>query len=140
MRKQIIILLILVIWLLPCQVVLADADKEAAALAAAETWLGLVDEAQYPQSWDNASGFFKMTVKKERWQELMVSGRKPLGKLISRKLLSKEYRTSLPGAPDGQYVMIQFQASFKNKKKAVETITPMLDKDGRWRVSGYFIK
>jgi hypothetical protein len=140
MRKQIIILLILVIWLLPCQVVLADADKEAAALAAAETWLGLVDEAQYLQSWDDASGFFKMTVKKERWQELMVSGRKPLGKLISRKLLSKEYRTSLPGAPDGQYVMIQFQASFKNKKKAVETITPMLDKDGRWRVSGYFIK
>ncbi|MGA9534411.1 MAG: DUF4019 domain-containing protein [Desulfobacterales bacterium] len=27
-----------------------------------------------------------------------------------------------------------------NKTSAVETITPMLDKDGQWRVSGYYIK
>ncbi len=48
--------------------------------------------------------------------------------------------TSLPGAPDGEYVVIQIQTSFENKKSAVETITPMLDKDGRWRVSGYQIR
>ena len=35
----------------------------------------------------------------------------------------------------GKYVY-----SFGNKKAAVETITPMLDKDGKWRVSGYYIK
>ncbi|MGB5422961.1 MAG: DUF4019 domain-containing protein [Desulfobacterales bacterium] len=28
----------------------------------------------------------------------------------------------------------------ENKASAVETITPMLDKDGQWRVSGYYIK
>jgi hypothetical protein len=28
----------------------------------------------------------------------------------------------------------------KNKRSAVETITPMRDPDGQWRVSGYFIK
>ena len=28
----------------------------------------------------------------------------------------------------------------ENKASAVETITPMLDKDGKWRVSGYFMK
>ena len=62
------------------------------------------------------------------------------GKNISRKLKSKSYSTSLPGAPDGEYVVIQFEASFENKKSAIETITPMLDKDGKWRVSGYFMK
>lgn len=27
-----------------------------------------------------------------------------------------------------------------NKKSAIETVTPMMDKDGKWRVSGYYIK
>jgi len=37
-------------------------------------------------------------------------------------------------------VVIRYDASFANKKSAIETVTPMLDKDGQWRVSGYFIK
>jgi ribosomal protein S17E len=40
----------------------------------------------------------------------------------------------------GEYVVIQFETSFENKKTAVETVTPMMDKDGIWRVSGYYIK
>ena len=70
----------------------------------------------------------------------MLAVRKPLGKLISRKVKTNVYTSSLPGAPDGDYVVIQFDTSFENKKTAVETITPMLDKDGVWRVSGYYIK
>jgi len=45
-----------------------------------------------------------------------------------------------PAVPDGKYVVIQFKTSFENKKSVIETITPMLDNDGRWRVSGYFVK
>ncbi|MEW6584469.1 MAG: DUF4019 domain-containing protein, partial [Nitrospirota bacterium] len=52
---------------------------------------------------------------------------------------SKKYATSLPGAPDGEYVVIEFETSFENKKSAVETVTPMMD-SGKWRVSGYYIK
>jgi len=48
--------------------------------------------------------------------------------------------TEMPGAPDGQYVLMQFETSFTNKKSAVETITFMLEKDGQWRAAGYFIK
>jgi len=70
----------------------------------------------------------------------MKSGREPLGKLISRKVANALYTTSLPGLPDGQYVVIQFNTSFENKKSGIETVTPMVDKDGRWRVSGYYIK
>jgi hypothetical protein len=36
-------------------------------------------------------------------------------------------------------VVIQYDTSFANKKSAVETVTPLLDSDGQWRVSGYFI-
>jgi hypothetical protein len=55
-------------------------------------------------------------------------------------VISTTYATELPGAPDGEYVVIQFAASFKAKKSAVETVTPMKDEDGSWRVSGYYIK
>ena len=49
-------------------------------------------------------------------------------------------RGSLPGAPDGKYVVIQYDTVFENKSSAVETIIPMADPDGAWRVSGYFIR
>ena len=58
-----------------------------------------------------------------------------LGKVLSRKLVSKTYTESLPGAPDGKYVVVQYRTSFEHKESAVETVTPMLDEDGRWRVS-----
>jgi hypothetical protein len=60
--------------------------------------------------------------------------------MVSRKLKSAKYTKALPGAPAGEYVVLQFDTSFVNKKEAVETVTPMLDKDGKWKVSGYFIK
>ncbi len=44
------------------------------------------------------------------------------------------------GAPDGEYVVIQFETSFEHKRSAIETVTPMMDRDGKWRVSGYYIK
>lgn len=66
--------------------------------------------------------------------------RKPLGKLVSRRVKSAIFKTSLSGAPDGQYVVIEFETSFESKKLAIETVTPMMDKDGKWRVSGYYIK
>ena len=50
---------------------------------------------------------------------------------------TKAYKTSLAGAPGGEYVLIQFQTSFENKKAAVETVTPMMGKDGVWQVSIY---
>jgi hypothetical protein len=60
--------------------------------------------------------------------------------VASRKVKSKSYKTSLPGAPDGEYVVIEFETSFEHKKSSIETVTPMVEKDGNWRVSGYYIK
>ena len=123
-----------------CVVLAEEPDKAKAALSSAETWLSLVDEGKYSDSWNEAAGYFKSAIKEERWQETLQAVRKPLGKVISRQVKSKSYHTSLPGDPDGEYVVIKFETSFGNKKSAIETVTPMMDKDGKWRVSGYFIK
>jgi hypothetical protein len=115
-------------------------EKEKAAVSAAEKWLALVDEGKYGESWKEAAEYFRNAVKPEQWEQAAQAARKPLGKLVSRTVQSTSYRTSLPSAPDGEYVVIQFSASFENKESAIETVTPMMDKDGEWRVSGYYIK
>ena len=113
---------------------------EKAAEDSASKWLGLVDAGDYAVSWDQAAQYFKNAVSKEDWRDKIKAVRAPLGKINSRKLKSATYKTTLPGAPDGQYVVIQYDSSFEHKTSAVETVTPMMDKDGQWRVSGYFIR
>lgn len=118
----------------------ATPDKENAALNAANEWLKLVDTGKYKESYREAASFFKSKVTGPQWEKLVKEARDPLGKLLNRKLKVKQYTTSLPEAPEGQYVVIQFNSTFEKKRGAVETITPMLDKDKKWRVSGYYIK
>ncbi len=118
----------------------AVAANEKAAQTAATAWLALVDAGKYDASWDESAKMFRGAVDKATWQKQVGAVRGPLGALASRKLSSAKYAKTLPGAPDGEYVVLQFEASFANKKSAVETVTPMLDPDGAWRVSGYYIK
>jgi len=82
----------------------------------------------------------KSSVAKEQWQEILNRNRAPLGTLLSRKLTSAEYKEDIPGAPVGQYVVLRYESSFQNRGTVIETATPTLDKDGRWRVSVYYIR
>ncbi len=117
------------------------ADKEmVASVAVAESWLKTVDEGKYEASWNDAAVYFKAAVTAEQWDSSLSAVRTPLGAVKSRKRISATYTTSIPGAPDGEYVVIQYKTQFENKKDAVETVTPMKDKDGVWRVSGYYVK
>ena len=126
-----------------CSIVLRGAradEPEAAAVAAADAWLKTLDAGKYGESWDEAAPLFKNAVTKADWERAVKSVREPLGKLVSRKVASRTVTGSLPGAPDGKYVVVVYETSFESKKRAAETVTPMLAADGKWRVSGYFIK
>jgi hypothetical protein len=123
-----------------CSPLWADSVKVSKARQASEAWLSAVDEGQFSKSWEEASTFFKNAVDESQWETSLNAVRRPLGKVLSRKILSSTYTKTLPGAPDGEYVVIQYQTSFQNKGSAVETVTPSLEQDGRWRVSGYYIK
>jgi hypothetical protein len=118
----------------------ADNDAVSKAQNAAKAWLALVDAEKYGQSWDEAALLFRSAVMKAEWERAAKATRAPLGALKSRTLKSANYTRSLPGAPDGEYVVIQFDTQFANKASAVETVTPMRDQDGAWRVSGYYIR
>jgi len=118
----------------------ANEAAEKRALEASDMWLKLSDSGRYSESWETAAEFFRNAISKEQWNQSLNAARKPLGKVIKRSMKSKQYATSLPGAPDGEYVVIQYETSFEKKKSSIETVTPMLEKDGKWRVSGYYIK
>jgi enamine deaminase RidA (YjgF/YER057c/UK114 family) len=128
----------------PSAPAVAAARDEAAkkAIAAAETWLALVDRGQYDESFNAAACYLRNVYGKDDFVKALDGARTPLGKIKSRQVKAMEYCTTLPDrrAPTSQYVLIHCDSSFANKKAAVETITAMLDKDGRWRVWGYYVK
>lgn len=117
-------------------------DAEAVRLAtdAARQWLALVDSGDYAASWDRAAAAFQTAITKAQWTAALQQVRAPLGGPKTRELKSAVFSRSLPGAPAGEYVVIQFQTQFASSPGGTETVTPMKDKDGQWRVSGYFIK
>ena len=116
------------------------ASPEQQAIASALLWLELVDNGEYQASWEAAAEYFKQAVTAEQLEQSLNAVRTPLGNVTAREETSATYATELPGAPDGEYVVIQFATSFENKKSAVETVTPMKEEDGSWKVSGYFIR
>jgi len=109
-------------------------------IAAGDSWLAAVDAERYDESWERACAFFKGVVPKDQWVTQVAGVRGPLGSVLSREVASAEYSTKLPGAPDGEYVVIQYRTKFENKASAIETVTPMRDPDGVYRVSGYYIR
>ena len=60
-----------------------DSDAKAAALAAANTWLLLIDAERYDESWKNSSRLFQTAVPKEKWLQAMEAAKIPLGKNLS---------------------------------------------------------
>ena len=118
----------------------SDKPEAQAGIKAAGQWLALLDAADYTGSWTNAATFFRHAVPCDQWIASMNAFRAPMGKSLSRKVKTARLASTLPGAPDGHYVLIQYDSSFEHKKDAVETATMMLETNGQWFVSGYFIR
>jgi hypothetical protein len=113
-----------------------------AATAVAGQWLAEVDRGDLSGSWEHIASASQQMVPKVAWIDSVMKVREPLGQ-PSRKLAGATFTRSIPGAPDGEYVIVQYTTHFDKLPKdqvGVETVTPMRDKDGNWRVSGYYIK
>ena len=114
--------------------------EETAPVVAAQKWLKIVDQGQYEQSWDTAAAYFKSMASKGQWVSQVTAVRTSLGAVATRVLENNQRKSTLPGAPDGEYYVLSFKTVFVNKASAVETLTLMKDNDGQWRLAGYFIK
>jgi hypothetical protein len=117
-----------------------DADNVIKAKAAAQLWLASADARLYDLTWEQAATPLQQAVTKAEWHSALTAVRTPLGVLHNRSVISATFTHNLPGAPEGDYVVIQYASDYSNRQKVVETVTPMLAPDGTWKVSGYYVK
>ena len=127
-------------WLAAVSVRAATPPPEETGRKAAEEWLALVDAGKYPESWEKMDAGFKKQISKRKWASAIAGIRAPLGKVATRGFKSAQYSKELPGAPEGEYVVVQFATAFGQKKAATETVTLILGQDLYWRVSSYSVR
>ena len=132
--------LILIILLIPALIFSQNKKENKKAQMAATNWLVQIDKGEYLESWDNAAQYFQNQILQDRWSAALKASRGPLGNSTSRNINSSEFKSELPGAPDGNYYIFTYNSSFENKASAIETITLTKGIDGKWRAVGYYIK
>ena len=115
-------------------------DSIDAAAKVAGSWLALVDNGQYAGSWVQAAKLLKSQVSQPQWEAAVKSARDAVGAEQTRVRYTANFARSLPGAPDGEYVVLTYNVAYVHKQAAVETLTLMREPDGAWRVAGYFLR
>jgi hypothetical protein len=118
----------------------AAAEPVADARASAMAWLARIDAADYDASWNSAAQVFQRALSSAAWRQAADAARAPLGKLRQRREQSATFTRTLPGAPDGEYVVLKFDSTFESKAQAVETAVAVRESGGAWKVAGYFIQ
>ncbi len=124
----------------PVPVVALPSGPLSRAEMAATSWLAVIDAGDYPLSWRMAANLLQNSVTQPQWTSALQASRLPLGSVKSRTLKSASYSRTVPFAPDGDYVLMEYETRFEFKPLAIETLTTMKDRDNTWKVAGYFIK
>ena len=112
--------------------------KDSTSIETARAWLKLVDSGEYLQSWQQTDYIFQTATPEPKWRLALEQLRIPLGRVMSRTYFDVQEYSSLPGMPNGEYLVVQFQTSFTNKEHALETLS-LSKNSGQWQPLGYLI-
>lgn len=97
----------------------------------AREWLVLVDDKNYPQSWNQAAKAFQGRQKADVWAKDADTLRAPLGAVASRGLKSIDLTRN-------NVAVIRYDTAFARKAAAIETVTLAFE-NGAWAVSDYSV-
>lgn len=103
----------------------------------ANDYVNGLDKEQYAQSWSKGDQVFQNMISKEEWTQALEMSRKPLGKLISRKIKDQRPATDPQGLPKGSYMVVEYDTSFEKAPSSGELLTLRRGNDGTWRVLTY---
>ena len=121
----------------PGQPTLSD-DQDT--VEAGKKWLALLDADKAGVAWDAASKQLQSGVTRAKFIDDVRRARKPLGKLSSRTAVKFARAHDLPGAPSGDYAIIEYDAQYANGKHLSEQLTWAIAEGDVWRVAGYFYR
>lgn len=107
-------------------------------VAAASQWVSLIDRGSWNDSWAASGTLFRSRMPEANWPSAIAPFRDQLGPVRTRVLKANTKAKSLPGAPDGDYQIVEFTTSFEKKADATETVV-LCREAADWKVVGYFI-
>ncbi|WP_322963509.1 helix-turn-helix domain-containing protein [Sphingomonas fuzhouensis] len=108
--------------------------SDPAAVEAAQRFVQLIDQGRWADSYRMTTTSFRRLNTEQVWAATSDKVRTPLGKTVSRTLLSQD---DIPAPPAG-YRMVRFNTRFGNSADVVETVT-LEREDGEWRVAGIYV-
>jgi len=113
-------------------------DAKRASEVAAQSFLQLVDEGRFSETWDSAATLMKQQITRERWRLLLEAARSGTGKKEWRSHEGSHFTEILPNTPEGAYVVVDYRSGFLKKPQVRERVTIVFE-EGAWRVCGYWM-
>ena len=111
-------------------------DDPADVLAAAKTWLSLIDAGKYDESYAIGCTAFHGKITQARWALGLKTLRAPLGSVVNRKVAGHTYKPEGVKGLEGACVVISYETSFAKADADVEEIV-MKWEGGKWLGAGY---
>jgi uncharacterized protein DUF4019 len=118
----------------------AQDARTSSVQRAARDWLAIADRGDAQASWNAMAKLFKDSITAQSWAVSLREVRIPLGDPVGRTVLSTQFSTKMPKAPDGDYALVIFRTAFAKKVDVRETVTLSHEADGVWRVVGYMVR
>lgn len=112
----------------------AHESQDQAAARAAESFLELIDQSRWADSYAATGAQFRQANTLEVWTKVSQKVREPLGKNLTRNLIVNEY---VPAPPNGVQV-VKFASSYADGTNQVETVS-LAWEDDAWKVVGIVI-
>ena len=96
----------------------ADDGELESAQELALSWLSLTDNQQFETSWNDASTFFQAAISESHWTSSVNAARSSFGRLKTRTITASTFSKTLLGAPNGNYIVFQFDTVFEKQVSA----------------------
>jgi hypothetical protein len=102
-----------------------------------QSWLKIVDQGDYPKSWEVASLTLRLKIPQSAWTALLKAVREPLGKVKKRSLIQQTDAKDPENLPKGDYKIQLYATDFSKAKGVKELLMLIQESDGTWRVLTY---
>ena len=116
-----------------------DAEKVEQAQPVANAFLAKLDDGKFVESWQGSAALMKDKITQQEWVEKLTKARELSGDLVQRERKSSTYATKIEDSPEGEYIMLIYDSSFKKADDVSEYVTVMLEGE-QWKVAGYFMQ
>tara|TARA_B100000900_G_scaffold322224_1_gene281567 strand:+ start:8034 stop:8471 length:438 start_codon:yes stop_codon:yes gene_type:complete len=137
MKKLYLIILFFVISLFSsyAQIYKEKYIKDASEIAL--SWLNDINDESYESAYNGLAIENKNQYPKEIWIKLINELMIEFGKLNSRSLISKNFKSSIEGVEDGFYVLLEFKSDYKKTKNHKEFIILKQNDQTNWVILDY---